>query len=610
MKHLFVFATTILVILFHFGCGSDEDMKEPTVTPSTIEENDKTETTAVNGKVELKNMYEDEVISLPKDSILELVTVIEGSAKEIIPVRFRGIRDFGIGFPLYECELIDETVDKLGGIAQGMSGSPVGPPGRVMGALAYGDAFSQTPQRFWVTSIDAMENAIDHLTFGNLLEDISAAPSGILSSTYEPVKTPMMITGIRPHRLEQISKQLNKSRFQSIELYSHIPSVSTGSTHVFDGDLGAGDMIGVAIVTGDIVNSIGYGTVTQVFDEKFIAFGHPMFGEGKSSLPVYRATVEGLVSNLQISYKSVTATGDPIGTITKDLTPAIVGELGPIPDMIPIIVSYHPSNLDSPVKKRHQVAFGQESVIPLVAALTMDAIKMEISPGTISCEVELEFKETDRDFSRTFISISADPFIDLYLNIGSIVSGFTNYLDNSAGKATLEEVTISITEQPQIFHADINEVTGPKQIRRGTSATFTIELLPHWSSADDDRTIIKEVTLNIPSNFPLGNASLRVSGGASSKSGDDLFFEDFSFDFDFDDTVPELPKDLDDLIRLEEDKQTEPSSIKVVLRPPSDESFGFNNFDDVPEGSIEQEVDLEGYVVTGSHIKSIEIQSE
>ena len=613
MKHVFVVIGAIIALLFQYGCGSDEDVIEANVTPETIEEIDQTGISTINGKVELRNMYEDEVLSLPKNTVLELVTVIEGSAKEKIPVRFRGIRDFGFGFPLYECELLYGTVDELGGIAQGMSGSPVGPAGRVMGALAYGDAFSQTPQRFWVTSIDAMETAIDHQTFGNVLEEIAAAPSGILSSTYEPVKTPMLITGIRPHRINQLSKQLNDSRFESIEMYSHVPSVSTGSTHVFDGDLGAGDMIGVAIVTGDIVNSIGYGTVTQVMDDKFIAFGHPMFGVGKSSLPVYRATVDGIVSNLQVSYKSVSATGKPIGTITKDLTPAIIGELGPVPDMIPIIISYHPSNFDKQVKKNHEVAFGQESMIPIVAALTMDAIKMETSPGTLICEVELEFKETDRDFSRSFMSISSDPFFDLYFNIDSIVSGFTNFLENNAGKATLEEVTITITEYPQVFHADIIEVTGPDQIRQGNSATYTIELLPHWSTANDKRTITKEITLNVPNNFQLGHASLRVSGGASSKTGDDLFFEDFRFVFDFDDSDQELPKNLDELIQQEEDKQTELSAIKVVLIPPTDESFGFNpfdTFDDVPEGSIEQEVALDGFVVTGSEMKTIEILSK
>ena len=93
--------------------------------------------------------------------------------------------------------------------------------------------------------------------------------------------------------------------------------------------LAAGDMIGVAVSTGDVVNSIGFGTVTQVYDDgTFVAFGHPMILSGKSALPVYRAVTNGIVANLQIPYKSSSAYGNPIGTITKDLRPAVVGELG------------------------------------------------------------------------------------------------------------------------------------------------------------------------------------------------------------------------------------------------------------------------------------------
>ena len=65
------------------------------------------------------------------------------------------------------------------------------------------------PSRFWVTPIDAMEAAIHHQTFGDMLaaEPAPAAPGGI-TSVYTPVKTPLMITGIQPHRLEQLSSRL------------------------------------------------------------------------------------------------------------------------------------------------------------------------------------------------------------------------------------------------------------------------------------------------------------------------------------------------------------------------------------------------------------------
>ncbi len=598
MKNLFVFTSVIFVLLFQLGCGSDEDKVEVVTEPDMTEETGTVETSTVDEKIILKDMSEDEVSQLTSESTLELVTVIEGTSITKLKVRYRGVRDFGYGFPLYECELIDPSAEALGGIAQGMSGSPVGPPGRVMGALAYGDFFSKAPYRFWATSIDAMKESVDHKTFGELLDDTApGAPSAVLNSTYTPVKTPIMITGIQPHRIQQLSKHMKDTRFNFVDLYSHIGSAPSGSEAEFKHDLAAGDMIGVAISTGDIVNAVGFGTVTQVYDDKFVAFGHPMFGDGKASLPVYRAVVDGIVPNLQVAYKSAELSGDPIGTITKDVTPAIVGELGTVPEMIPVTISYHPATREKPVKKYHEVAYGQESYIALIAALTQDAIRMERSPGTTHCEVTLKFQETDKDFTRSFWNISNDAFLETYINVDSIVAAFTSRIQNTAGKATLKEVSMTITDKPQIGLAEIEEVRGPTNIKRGTSATFTIVLVPHWSSAGEERTIEKEITLDIPGDFSTGSADLEVSGrNSSSFLGSIFFFDDF--DFDDDDFENEIPKTLDDLIEKLEDEAQDPRVIEVTL---DSGNFGIE---------IEKELIVDGFIVTGTKTEFITIESQ
>lgn len=588
MRKIFVFASVLFIVLFQLGCGSDEDNME---VMTETEMTESVETSTVGEKTILEDMYEDEVRQLTSDSTLEMVTVVEGAKKSKLKVRFRGVRDFGFGYPLYECELIDPSAEALGGIAQGMSGSPVGPPGRVMGALAYADAFSKAPYRFWATSIDAMEEAVEHRTFGEVLDESSApgAPSAGLRSTYSPVKTPIMVTGIQSHRIQQLNVHLKNTQFNFVDIYAHIGSAPSGTAIDFSHDLAAGDMIGVAFATGDVINAVGFGTVTQVYDDKFVAFGHPMFGAGKVSLPVYRAVVDGIVPNLQISYKSAELSGDPIGTITKDLSPAIVGELGPVPDMIPVTISYFPANLEKPVKKYHEVAYGQESYIGLVAAITHDAIRMERSPGTTQCEVTLKFKETDTVFTRSFWNISADPFIETYINVDSIVYAFTSRIQNTAGKATLKDVSITLTDKPQIALAEIESVNGPNSIQLGSSATYSIVLVPHWSSAGEERTIEKEFTLEIPEDFSTESAILEVSGNSFSNFGDFFFFDDFE---------NKIPKTLDDLIEQLEDEEQDLSIMKVTL-----ESDGFGN-------DIEKEVTLDGFIVTGSQIKFITIEGQ
>ncbi len=361
-------------------------------------------------------------------------------------------------------------------------------------------------------------------------------------------------------------------------------------------------MIGVAIATGDVVNAIGFGTVTQVYDDNtFVAFGHPFsaYGDGKTSLPVYRAVVNGLVPNLQSTYKSVSAYGDPIGTVTKDLIPAIAGELGEEPDTIPFNIKYQRG--ENVINKKHQVAYGYEQYIPIIAAVTHDAIRLETSPTTVGVSIKLGFKESDKNYTETFLSASDDTYLDILFNTQRIISAFTDRFINEVEKATLTSIDMTIMEKPQIMTAVIKEVIAPDEIVRGTTVTLTVVLLPHWTAVQDGkRKIEKQITLDIPSDYPIGDAWINVF----SEDPDDFFFGfDFDFDIDSDFDLDSLPENLDDLIEKLEAEQSEvPGLITIVL---SDEIV-FPD-DSISDDEPQNEITLEGFIVTGSESDSVDI---
>lgn len=642
MRFYFIMTGIALLILCHLSCSPDE---EQTQLENPVAGDFITGFSAAPllGDVVLENMYEDEARKLTDKTPVQIVTVLEGTSRVVLQARFRGVRDFGFGFPLYECELIDESAEAMGGIAQGMSGSPVGPPGRIMGALAYGNAFLKAPTRFWVTSIDAMEASIDHQTFGELLaeEPAPAAPAAGIHATYTPVKTPVMITGIQTHRIQELSSYLADSRYNFVELFANIGGAPAAPAAGTSPRLAPGDMIGVAIATGDIANAIGLGTVTQVYDNKFVAFGHPMFGDGKSALPVYRAVVNGIVPSLAISYKSASAYGNPIGTVTKDLTPAIVGELGSPPPMIPVKTSYHPANSSTAIEKHHRVAYGQEWYIPLVGAITMDALRMELSNATVDGTVTLQFQETDTVYTEPFRSASPVPFLDVLINVDRIVQSFSDTLTNSAGRATLKAVSISITDKPQISKAEVAEVIAPEEIIPSESVTVSVVLVPHWSTAGDERTIQREVTLEVPEDFPAGEANINVSGSTFDFPGlgelgppPDAIF-DFGFGgFEDEEEEKPVPQNLDELIKRMEEDQVDPGLITVTLTPSGPDGFpgfppdllppgdfplpeGFPPLDGLPipedigpPPTVEAELTIDGFIVTGSRDMTVTIKGE
>ena len=644
VKRLLVFVSIAIAMLYQLGCSLDKEQTQ-SENPLTNDSASVLNAPRFVGDVVLENMYEDEAGKLTSKTPLEIITVLEGTSKVILQARFRSVRNGPLGLPVYECELIDESAEVLGGVAAGMSGSPVGPPGRVMGALAFAYSYSKPPYRFLVTPIDYMEAAINHPTFGEFLEEEAApaAPALALNSLYTPVKTPVMITGIQPHRIQELSSYFSDSRFNFVELLGNVGGAPAAPPAGATTKLSAGDMIGAAIATGDVVSVIGFGTVTQVYDDKFVAFGHPFVADGKSALPVYRAVTHGIVPRLVLSVKSVSEFGNPIGTITKDLHPGIVGEFGPGPPMIPVKFSYHPVN-NTAVEKHHVVAYGQEWAIPAVAAITMDAIRMERNAATVEGTVTLHFQETETVYTEKFRTASSNPFLDVFIGTGSIIHSFTDTLTNSAGKATLKAVSISIVDKPQIAKAEIDEIIVPAEVMPGESLTVSVVLLPHWSTAGAERTIHREVTLDIPDGFPTGEANLTVSAAADESAGDteltQLFgdiFDEILGEEDEEEEKP-LPRNLDELIRQKEEDQMDAGLITITLTPsafgggfplpedlPLTEGFALpENGEDIPEGlplpegfplpddsaeqPIETELIIEGFIVTGSKEAQIMIK--
>ena len=268
MKRFFVLVAFAILVLGHLGCSPDEEqaqIENPAIVDATTELN----AAPLVGEVELESMYEDEVRRLATKTPLEVITAIEGTSKVIFEAEFRRVQPSGFGFPLYECVLTDEAITAMGGLAQGMSGSPVGTKGRVFGALAYGDLWAATPHRFWVTPIDAMEATLDHVTFGEFLNP-PGAPGAAINSTFSSIKTPVTITGVDANRLGQLTSHLQGTQYKNVEFYARIGGAPGAPPANASKNLTAGDMVEVFAATGDIVNIGGFGTVTQVYDDKFV----------------------------------------------------------------------------------------------------------------------------------------------------------------------------------------------------------------------------------------------------------------------------------------------------------------------------------------------------
>ena len=232
----------------------------------------------------------------------------------------------------------------------------------------------------------------------------------------------------------------------------------------------------------------------------------------------------------------------PIGIITKDLTPAIVGEFGRVPDMIPVNLIYQAA-AGEPIEKYHEVAYGQEALISVVAASCVQAIRQETTPATIDGTIKLLFKETDIPYSESFRFTTTDLLFDTMFALEGILSGFTTFSENAAGEATLKSVDIFIKDTPQFMTATVFDIVPPEKVSPGTTAVFDIVLVPHWSSTGEARQLTKQVNIAIPSDFPTGTTQVNVSGTGDTSDG--FMFDDFDLFDDEPDEEPLLPQTLE-----------------------------------------------------------------
>ena len=190
-------------------------------------------------------------------------TVISGTKIEEFGVEVLGImKDKGPSGDLILVRTYGDLIEKTGGIAQGMSGSPVYINGKLIGAIGYG--WSLTDHKTgMVTPIGDMLK---------LLDSPLAVPPSSEATNLQPLATPLMVSGFGERALSMLGEQLKP--------YSLVPyAAGEPSQGVTYPSLEPGSAVGVQLVQGDV--SVGaLGTVTYVDDKKVLAFGHPFLKKG------------------------------------------------------------------------------------------------------------------------------------------------------------------------------------------------------------------------------------------------------------------------------------------------------------------------------------------
>ncbi len=286
-------------------------------------------------------------------------TAMSGYAVEAIPVTVHALVEDAWG-SLILFEATGPQIERIGGIALGMSGSPVyvddGAGPKLVGAVSYGDQFTlggmglATPieymadlQATYAQEPAAVAGAYDLaepvVTDQGRVSSVviarsAAAAESLEAVTGQSIMAPLALVEIGGLRPQSRAYQALAARLERNGLTVR-PAAGGG---VWDGPpappLEAGSPC-VAMFSRGTVWFGAAGTVTYVDGDTALLFGHPLWWVGPTEAALHAGYVSGVWPSLLAPYKLV-APRDEKGAVVQDRYWGVVARLDRTADMVPV----------------------------------------------------------------------------------------------------------------------------------------------------------------------------------------------------------------------------------------------------------------------------------
>ncbi len=439
------------------------------------------------------------------------------------------------------------------GVIQGMSGSPVYIDGKLIGAVALGFPFSKEAIA-GITPIEEML-AIERNPAGKRPSSPSPLPIRTdltleeLSELYReaftpklswlargesgaPLDLPLILGGFSSRAFDRARSFFGPLGFEPVRSGSggqslQVPAVPPPSFR-------PGDAVGLQIIGGDLdVTSVG--TVTEVDGNKILAFGHPFYNLGAVDFAMTRVDVLGVLPALDSSFK-LAATGPVVGRFREDRASGVLGEVGVLPDLIPLNVSLQtgPS-----ARKEFKLKVADDKIL---------------SAGLFNLAVYSLITAEERNYGNLSIDFDCDVYLDngLSVHLEDLFSG--NYDDASTGVSNLLASVVYFLNNNEfadvgIFRVDLN-LRALEEIRVCALERVLLdkyEVTPGeplrirvFFRTLKEESLVEEVTVLVPP-LPAGTEFQLVVGDAATMQS----FERSQY------RVQEfVPRNLNQLIRL------------------------------------------------------------
>lgn len=458
-----------------------------------------------------------EVVSFP----VEIVDVLhrEGIPRHLVLIRVSG--------PL---------MDRTGGIAAGMSGSPVYVQNKLVGAIGYGWEFSDHRLGLVTPVADMAEvwNWPERLPLFrkpvSLSQDRSARESLFTSQDLfsaeglgtswqpahenfalfndgeellrqTPLQSPLTADGFSPRARDRLSSSLGIRVLQGGGSTSEIPLRYRASPR-------PGDSVGILLAWGDV--TVGAtGTLSAIDRQgRFVAFAHPMLNRGSVAYPLAQSVVHSVIPSVEVPFKL----GTPktlIGIVTQDRPQGVGGYLGKFAPAVDFSVTVRDSDARREIKKKFHVvddAFLLAEIAPEAVLGILDDAWGRVGQGTAFSTLRIEGGGLPQAWKRENLFFSPkDPVAEVVKEFQELTRTFAvnEFLDIRPLGIHLD---VEFTLDPRVLFVEDVELSS-REAAPGQKIHVKVTLRPYQRESFQ-----KSFTLTVPEDTE-GVCEVLVRGG-------------------------------------------------------------------------------------------------
>jgi hypothetical protein len=426
------------------------------------------------------------------------------------------LRNFKWKKDLILAKLKGGVLDKTG-LAEGMSGSPVYIDGKLIGAIAYGFPFAKeaiagiTPINDMLPISEEKETPKSSsspriffkksLTLKDLFEineEFFSSKASFFSGeqTLYPLSVPLIFSGFSSRIFDKTKSFFTKLGFSPIQTGTLGQKLENLAP--LDLTLREGEPVGIQFVGGDI-SLAAIGTVTHVDGKKILAFGHPMYNLGSVGYAMTKAEVLTVVPSLSTSFK-IANTGILIGKFSQDRDSGVFGEIGKMPQLVPLNLYLIGDDKD---KKEFKVKIINDKILtPLFVNLALSSVLSgeERSYGDLSLALEgnIYLDSGDSIHLEDLFSGNFNASVD---NIAGLLAAVIYFLiNNQFEDLAIHRIDIGIHSSEQVKISYLERVWLDKY-EASPGEPIRVKI---YSRAFRGESVLQEVTIPAPS-LPAGS---------------------------------------------------------------------------------------------------------